>query len=65
MRQILDLPGLRPATQACRIALSDGPALQSEQMLNDRKPSDALLFMSFDIEIYAGSVTDRSHYLLG
>jgi hypothetical protein len=65
MMQILDLPGLRPATQACRIALSDGLALQGDQMLNDREPKSAPLFMPFDIEIYAISVTDRSHYLLG
>jgi hypothetical protein len=65
MTQILDRPGLRPATQAWRTVLSDGLALQGDQMLNDREPSGDQQFMPFDIEIYARSVIDRSHYLLG
>jgi hypothetical protein len=65
MTEILDPPGLRPATQAWGIALSDGLALQNDQILNDRKPINDRQFMPFDIELHPRSVTDRSHYLLG
>ena len=65
MTQILDLPGLRPATQAWRTVLSDSLALQGDQMLNDREPLSGQQFMPFDIEIYTRSVSDRSHHLLG